>query len=238
MAAVVAAAVAAAWGRVDARPPLLQSLRGCLAASWGLAAGFYEGDLVDFFEGGDAVADALEGGVAEEGHAFLLGDLADLGAGFFGEEHFADLVVEFEELVDGGAAAEAGAAALDAAGALAEGEVLPLGWVEAVLDEFGVGVAHAGGAEVADLADEALGEDAVEGGDEVVGFDAHVEEAAEDVDDVVGVDGGEDEVAGEGGVDGDLRGFGVADFADEDLVGVVAEDGAEAAGEGEALLSR
>ena len=56
------------------------------------------------------------------------------------------------------------------------------------------------------------------------------------VDDVVGVDGGEDEVAGEGGVDGELGGFGVADFADEDLVGVVAEDGTEAAGEGETLL--
>ena len=50
------------------------------------------------------------------------------------------------------------------------------------------------------------------------------------------MDGGEDEVAGERGVDGDLRGLGVADFADEDLVGIVAEDGAQAAGEGEALL--
>ena len=66
--------------------------------------------------------------------------------------------------MDGGAAAEAGAAALDAAGALAEGEVLPVLGEETVLDELGVGVVDGGGPEVEDLADEALGEDAVEGG--------------------------------------------------------------------------
>ena len=65
-------------------------------------------------------------------------------------------------------------------------------------------------------AHQALGEDAVERGDEVISLDAHVEEAAEHVDHVVGVDGGEDQVAGERGVDGDLRGFLVADFADHD----------------------
>ncbi len=53
---------------------------------------------------------------------------------------------------------------------------------------------------------------------------------------IVGVDGGEDQVAGERGVDGDLRGFLVANFADHDLVRVVAQDGAQAAGEGEAFL--
>ncbi len=73
-------------------------------------------------------------------------------------------------------------------------------------------------------------------GDEVVGFDAHVEEAAKYVDDVVGVDGGEDEMAGESGVDGDLSGFGVADFADQNLVGVMAQDRTQTAGEGEAFL--
>ncbi len=138
--------------------------------------------------------------------------------------------------MDGGTAAIAGAAALDAADAFAEGEAAPFGGIEAAGDEHFVVVVDGADAVLADGADEALGQDAVERGDEVVGFDAHVEEAAEDVDDVVGVDGGEDEVAGERGVDGDLRGFLVADFADEDLVGVVAEDGAQAAGKGEALF--
>ncbi len=47
----------------------------------GLAALLDEGDLVDFAESGDAVADALKGGVAEEVHAFVAGGFTDLGAG-------------------------------------------------------------------------------------------------------------------------------------------------------------
>src|SRR5580658_3704354 len=202
----------------------------------GLTSCFNEGYLVDLAEGGDAGADALKGGVAQEVHPLLAGLFADFGAGALLEEHLADLVVELQELMDGGAAAVAGAGALDAAGALPEAEAAPLGGVEAVKLKLGVGVGDLAAAEVADGPDETLGEDAVECGDEVVGLNAHVEEAAEDVDDVVGVDSGEDEVAGERGVDGDLRGLGVADFADEDLVGVVAEDRAQAACEGEALF--
>src|SRR5208283_692741 len=82
----------------------------------------------------------------------------------------------------------------------------------------------------------ALRQNTVERGNEVVRLDAHVQEAAEYIDHVVGVDGGEDEVAGEGRLDGDLGGFGVADFADHDLVRVVAEDGAQTAGEGQTLF--
>jgi hypothetical protein len=54
---------------------------------------------------------------------------------------------------------------------------------------------------------QALGDDAVEGGDEVVGVDAHVHEAADDVEHVVGVHGGEHQVAGERRLDGDLGGL-------------------------------
>jgi hypothetical protein len=165
-----------------------------------------------------------------------LRELADFGCGFLVENQLADGVGEVEEFVNGGAAAVAGSAALHATDTLAETEAVPLGGVEAADVQRFVVVVDGVGAVLADGANEALGEDAVEGGDEVVGFDAHVEEAAEDIDDIVGVDGGEDEMAGEGGVDGDLRGFLVTDFADEDLVGVMAEDGTQAAGEGEAFF--
>ena len=53
---------------------------------------------------------------------------------------------------------------------------------------------------------------------------------------VIGVNRGEHQVAGERGIDGDLRGFLVANFADHDFVRVVAQDGAQAAREGEAFL--
>ena len=88
----------------------------------------------------------------------------------------------------------------------------------------------------ADVAHQPLRQHAVQRRDELVRLDAHVQEAAEHVDDVVGVDGREHEVAGQRRLDGDLRGLGVADLADHDLVGVVAQDRAQAARERQPLL--
>ena len=53
---------------------------------------------------------------------------------------------------------------------------------------------------------------------------------------VVGVHGGEHQVAGERRLDGDLGGLEVAHLADHDHVRVLAEEGAQAAGEGEVNL--
>ena len=55
---------------------------------------------------------------------------------------------------------------------------------------------------------------------------------------VVGVEGGEDQVAGQGGADRDVGRLPVADFADHDDVGVLAQDVAQRAGEGEPDLGR
>jgi hypothetical protein len=81
------------------------------------------------------------------------------------------------------------------------------------------------------LAHQALGQDPDEGrGDEEVG-DTEVQEARDGRRGVVGVQGGEDEVAGEGGLDGVLGGLGVPDLAHHDDVGVLAQDRAQGAGE-------
>jgi hypothetical protein len=53
---------------------------------------------------------------------------------------------------------------------------------------------------------------------------------------VGGVQRRQDQVAGQGGLHGDASRLGVADLADEDDVGVLAEDRAEAVGEGDAGL--
>ena len=50
---------------------------------------------------------------------------------------------------------------------------------------------------------------------------------------IVGVQGGKDEVPGQCGLHGDGGGFGVADFADQDDVRVLAHDGAQPVGEGQ-----
>src|SRR5207245_5417374 len=50
---------------------------------------------------------------------------------------------------------------------------------------------------------------------------------------VVGVQRGEDHVSGEGGLDGDVDRLQVADLADQDDVGVLADDVPQAGGEGQ-----
>ena len=89
---------------------------------------------------------------------------------------------------------------------------------------------------LANDAHQPLRQDAIQRGNEIVRLDAHVDETADDVGHVVGVDGGEHQVAGERGLNGDLRGFLVANFADHDLVRVVAQNRAQAARERQALF--
>src|SRR5712691_4424829 len=129
-----------------------------------------------------------------------------------------------------------GAGTFQAAGALGKGHSRPLFGIQTGFLEHGGGVADLLLAVLADHADQPLRQDTVERRDKVVWLDAHIDEASNYVGDVVGVHGGENQVAGQSGLDGDLRGLLVADLAHHDLVGVVAQNGAEAAREGQALL--
>ena len=161
----------------------------------------------------------------------------DLGGRPALEDQLADVVGEVEQLGDRGAALEAGAAALDAAGALVEREVGVDRRVEPALHQQLRGWRGARTLQCSQMrAHQALRQHAVERRHEVVGLDLHVEEAAEHVDHVVGVDGGEHQVAGERRLDRDLGGLRVADLAHHDLVGIVAQDRAQPAREGEPLL--
>src|SRR5271170_6109542 len=195
-----------------------------------------ERHLIDFAEGGGAAADFGEAGIAQEGHAFFFRDALDFRSGAAIDDHFAHVVGEIEQLGDGGASAIAAAGTFQAAGTFVERNLGPFDGIEAGLFQNFGSVLDLFFAIFADDANQALREDAIQRGDEIVGFDAHVDEAADDVRAVVGVHGGEDQVAGERGVDGDLRGFLVANFADHDFIGVVTQDGAQAAGKGEAFL--
>src|SRR5581483_5970504 len=190
----------------------------------------------DFFQSGQAAAYAVDGGLTKEAHALFLRQLADFRGGLLFEDQLADGISEIEQLVNRSTATVAGATALDAARAFAEIEGAPLLRIEAGGEQGVLVIVNGADAVLADGTNQPLGQDAVECGDEVVGLDAHVEEAAEYVDHVVGVDGGEDQVAGERRIDGDLGGFLVTDFADEDLVGIMAQDGAQSAGEREAFF--
>src|SRR5579885_1974882 len=201
-----------------------------------VAALLNESHLIDFLDGGNASANLGEAAFAQRDHAFFAGDALDFGGGAAIDNHFADAVGQIEQFADGGAAMVAGAGAFQATGALGEDDVAPGGRVQAEFAEFLGGVALGLLAVFADHANQALGQDAVERGNEVVRLDAHVDETADDVGNVIGVNGGEDEVPRQGGLNGDFGGFLVADFADHDFVGVVAKDGPQATRKGEAFF--
>ena len=61
------------------------------------------------------------------------------------------------------------------------------------------------------------------------GLDSHVHQPRDGAGSVVGVQGREDEVTGQRSLDGDFRRFEVADLADQDHVGVLAEDRSQTA---------
>ncbi len=59
------------------------------------------------------------------------------------------------------------------------------------------------------------------------GLNAHVHQAGDRLRRAVGMQRGKHQVAGEGGLDGDFRGFKVADFADQDDVGILPQESAQ-----------
>jgi hypothetical protein len=228
------------FGHTGVRPYLCEEGEMIWGRGDGLTGKEWEVDLAGhallFGDGDDAVLDFGPAGFAEGLPAVAACGLAEFGGIDRGGDEVGDVVVEHEEFVEGDTAAGALVVAFFAAFAgggvdLVKGELEGAGhFLADILWDGGVGLE----AVPADTADEALGDGADEGGADEEGFDAHFEEPGNGGDAVVGMEGREDEVAGLGGADGYFGGFGIADFADEDDIGVMTEDGAEAAGEGEA----
>ncbi len=106
-----------------------------------------------------------------------------------------------------------GSRALQATTAFGEDKIHPLGRIKASFAQFLRRKFLRAFAIFTDYTNQALSHDAVQSRDEIVRLDTHVDEAADNVGDVVGMDGSEHQVAGQGGLNGDLSGFLVADFA-------------------------
>ena len=174
-------------------------------------------------------------------HAVLAGALGEDAGRLALEDEIVQFVIGPEDFEDADAAAVAAAAAAVAADGrheLVDG-VGP-GGIKAEdgqrVAEFGPVDGRRPRAGGAQPADQALGDDQLDGRGHEERFHAHVHQARVGAGGVVGVDGAEDEVAGERGADGDLGGVEVADFTDHDDVGVLAQHVAQGAGEGEADL--
>jgi dTDP-glucose 4,6-dehydratase len=195
-----------------------------------------DGVLGDFLEGGEAEADLGPAVLAQGDHALVDAHGVDVVGGGALEDEFLDGFGDFQDLEDPETSLVAGVVAVVAASPLVEGDLLHLVAGDAELLEFLVGGEVGSLAVGTDGPEESLANDGFEGGGEQEGLDAHVHEAGDGRGGGVGVQGAEHHVAGEGGLDGDLGGFHVADFTDEDHVGILAEDTAEAGGEGESHL--
>src|SRR5208282_4673925 len=79
----------------------------------------------------------------------------------------------------------------------------------------------------ANSSNQALGADQVDRGRHQEGLNAHVHQARDGFGRAVGVQSGKNQVAGESGFDGNFSGFKVADFADQNNVGILPQKGAQ-----------
>src|SRR5262249_54181979 len=143
-----------------------------------------------------------------------------------------DRIGDRQELVDAGAPPVPGVSTLLAAHTLHGVDMLRTvrsdlpQHLDAQLDGLRAPAAHA--------AHESLREHAQQRRGQQVVLDTHLEQSRHRAGGVVRVQGREHQVAGQRGLDGDLGGLRVADLTDHDDVGVLAHDGAQPAGEGEA----
>src|SRR2546425_5163727 len=194
-------------------------------------SGVFLRDSQHFLDGGDALAGPRPAVRAQRRHAALDSEATDLAARRSPENEAADVLGDYEQLIDGSTATVAGAATLVApataierdAGRSLHAERLDVG-------RRGYLGGPAGGA---DPADEPLSEHAFQHRRDQVGLGAHILKSRNGAGRVVGVQRGEDHVAGEGGLDGDFDRLQVADLADEDHVGVLPDDVSESGGKGQ-----
>src|SRR5216683_5825947 len=180
-----------------------------------------ESYLINFLHAGDTRANFGQTALPQSDHALFPRDALDLRSRPAIHNHLADAVGQVQQFANRRSAMIPSARAFQAAGALGKRDVSPDRRIEPRFFQLFQRKPPGLLAVRANHADQALRHDAIERGDKVVGFDAHVDETADDVGHVVGVDSGENEVAGKRRLDGDLRGLLVADFADHDLVRVV-----------------
>gem|GEM_PF-5647415 len=172
--------------------------------------------------------------MAQRTHAFGFGLLRDVERAAVTQDDFLDGLRDRHHLVDADAALVA-----TAAGGAADGAVGLPGAVQVFFPEscFEQRFARDVGRRAADGAQaprEALRSDQNHARRDVEGRDTHVAHPSERGRRVVGVQRGEHQVAGLRGLDRDIGGFEVADFADHDDGWILAQEGAQRCREGQA----
>src|SRR5882724_1495662 len=152
------------------------------------------------------------------------------------DDGLADVIVQYQQLTDSLAPPVTGAPAMFAALAFAKSETGRFhGRQSRLIDQF-PGRHGCLAALYADDTYESLREYARQRRYETVGIHSHVQEAAYHVKHVVGMHRGKHEMAGQCRLNRDLCSLRIANLTHHDLVRIVAQNGAQAAREGQPLL--
>src|ERR1700674_585260 len=201
-----------------------------------LSHAFDEGDLVNLFQCSQPDSYFIQSGLTQEPHALIASGSPALGSALLQQNHFADTVAQIEQLVDGSSPAESRPSTFNAALSFIEVDLRPHLRIEAAGLENPGGIVRFRGAGFENQPHQPLRQNAVQSRNEVVRLNAHVEKAPNDIDHVISVDSCENQVTGERGLNRDLRRLRVADFPNHDLVGIVTQDGAQSASEGQTFF--
>ena len=176
-------------------------------------------------------ADLWHAVLAQRQHALLAGDVGDLGLGRLGDRHVLDPLAHGHHRVDADPAAVAAAGCSGCSRPARRPRCRRRPEARHSAQRLRRDHDRALLAVRAELAGQALGDDAVDGRGGEEGLDSHLREPGDRARGVVGVKRREHHVPGQRGLDRDPRGLGVADLADHDDVGVGAQDRAQAGGE-------
>src|ERR1043166_8582000 len=177
-------------------------------------------DAQHFLDRGGPLEHLQEAGLAQRLHALALRHLADLRRGAVLEDHVPQLLRDDHHLVQRHPALHAGEVTSLTALALIEGDFSAALGDVAVRHQVVLVALEGLLAILADLASKSLRQNEEQRRGQQEGLDSHVHEPGHGGRAVVGVQRGENQVAGEGGPDGDLGVLQTAGFTDEDELGV------------------
>src|SRR5665213_132473 len=192
--------------------------------------------LVDFFQCGNTLAHFGQRGVPQKHHALLASGALDLGGGTPADNHFANAVGQVQQFGNGATSAKSGSRTFQAAGAFDKFHRGPFLRNQAGCAQDLWRIAYGPFAMHANHADQTLRQNAIQCGNKIVRLNAHVNKPADYVRHIIRVHRGEHKVPRQRRLNGDLRGFIVADFSHHDLVRIVTQDGAQPSGKGQSLF--
>ena len=213
--------------------------RWAVASScWKLATVNWSTDLLlygfadDFIQGRDPIGGHRDAEFSQRDHPVATRFFTKFVGRCVTEHHVSNGVVQQHQLEQRDAAFVAGVVAVVATGSLEELFVLDVFRLHPQVHQhrgrdFGFFAALG-----ADATHQPLSQDRFDGGTNHERLDAHVFQSRDRCRRVVGVQRAEHQVAGQRRLNRDLGGFQVADFADQDRIGVLPQDRAQATGKG------